>query len=121
MTELDLDLRQKNAFPHLERLHNLPFAYAANVIEIVHRKEFATSLVEWTGRFGKAVNEFLALEAKRRQQHKVDNHLPWEIPALEESKAPRVDITVGGGNDALAAVVLGRNDIDGELLNQTFY
>lgn len=115
MTELDLDLRQKNAFPHLERLHNLPFAYAANVIEIVQRKEFSTSLVEWAARISKAVNTFLATEVKRRQRHKSDNQLPWEITVLEESQTPRVDIKVGGGDDALRAVGLGRNDIDGEL------
>lgn len=114
MTDLDLDLRQKNAFPHLERLHNLPFAYAANVIEIVHRKEFATTLVDWTTRVGKAVNEYLASEVKRRQKHKVGNQLPWEIPALEESQTPKIELSVGGGNDALATVAVGRGDIDGE-------
>jgi hypothetical protein len=113
MTDLDTDLRQKNAFPHLERLHNLPFAYAANVVEVVHRKEFATALVAWTTRIGKAVNEYLASEVKRRQQHKVDNQLPWEIPALNESQAPRVEVNVGGGAEALAAVGLSRKDIGG--------
>jgi hypothetical protein len=114
MTDLDVDLRQKNAFPHLERLHNLPFAYAANVIEIVHRKEFAGTLVEWTMRIGKAVNDYLASEIKRRQRHKVNNQLPWEIPALEESQTPKIELSVGGGNDALAAVGVGRADIEGK-------
>ncbi|KAL1408464.1 oligomeric, coiled-coil, peripheral membrane protein [Vanrija albida] len=112
MTDLDLDLRQKNAFPHLERLHHLPFAYAANVVEIVHRKEFSTALVSWTAKIAQAVNEYLAVEAKRRKKHKIENQLPWEVAPLEESQTPRVDIAVGGGVDALAAVGLGRGDID---------
>ncbi|TXT13490.1 hypothetical protein VHUM_00857 [Vanrija humicola] len=112
MTDLDLDLRQKNAFPHLERLHHLPFAYAANVVEIVHRKEFSTALVGWTAKIAQAVNDYLAVEAKRRKKHKTENQLPWEVAPLEESQTPRVDIAVGGGVDALAAVGLGRGDID---------
>ncbi|WOO77837.1 Autophagy-related protein 11 [Vanrija pseudolonga] len=112
MTDLDLDLRQKNAFPHLERLHHLPFAYAANVVEIVHRKEFSTALVGWSAKIATAVNEYLAVEAKRRKKHKIENQLPWEVAPLEESQTPRVDIAVGGGADALASVGLGRSDID---------
>lgn len=117
MTDLDLDLRQKNAFPHLERLHHLPFAYAANVVEIVHRKEFSTALVGWSAKIATAVNEYLAVEAKRRKKHKIENQLPWEVAPLEESQTPRVDIAVGGGADALASVGLGRGDIDGRCLH----
>lgn len=111
MTDLDNDLRQKSAFPHLERLHNLPFAYAANVVEIVRRKEFSHSLVEWASRIGHAVNTYLDEEAKRRQRHKTENQLPWEIPALEESQLPRINMSINGA-EALTSVALGKADID---------
>ncbi|EKC98517.1 myosin heavy chain [Trichosporon asahii var. asahii CBS 8904] len=111
MTDLDNDLRQKSAFPHLERLHNLPFAYAANVVEIVRRKEFSHSLVEWASRIGHAVNTYLDEEAKRRQRHKTENQLPWEIPALEESQLPRINMSINGA-EALTSVGLGKGDIE---------
>lgn len=111
MAELDLDLRQKNAFPHLERLHNLPFAYAASIVELVHRKDFAVALSEWVARLSKALNGVLAAEAQRRQRHKSDNTLPWEITALNETQVARVDITFAQG-DALAQSGLNRKDID---------
>ncbi|CAK9784276.1 hypothetical protein CC85DRAFT_284896 [Cutaneotrichosporon oleaginosum] len=111
MTELDLDLRQKNAFPHLERLHNMPFAYAANIIEIVHRKNFASTLTEWASRLSRTLNTVLAEEARRRQQHKSDNLLPWEIAALEESQVARVDVSFPS-TDILSATGLSRKDID---------
>ena len=34
-------LRAKNAFAHIQRLHNMIYAYGATLIEIVRRKEFA--------------------------------------------------------------------------------
>lgn len=111
MTDLDNDLRQKSAFPHLERLHNLPFAYAANVVEIVRRKEFSHSLVEWASRIGHAVNTYLDEEAKRRQRHKTENQLPWEIPALEESQLSRINMSINGA-EALTSVGLGKPDIE---------
>lgn len=112
MSELDHDLRQKNVFPHLERLHNLPFAYAANVVEIVHRKDFAAVLREWTVRLVETVNACLENEQKRRQRHKTDNQLPWEIAPLEGSATPRVAIQLEG-DEGLAGATLSRHDIDG--------
>jgi hypothetical protein len=111
MTDLDLDLRQKNAFPHLERLHNMPFAYAANIIEIVHRKSFAAALTEWATRLSQTLNAALAEEARRRQQHKSDNMLPWEITALEESQVARVNVTFPN-SDILAHTGVTSKDIE---------
>lgn len=111
MTELDLDLRGKSAFPHLERLHNLPFAYAANVIELVHRKDFAAALIEWATRLSQALNSVLAAEAERRKQHKSDNTLPWEISPLDETTVARVEVTFPGW-EVLAQAGLNRKDIE---------
>ncbi|BEI80639.1 hypothetical protein CcaverHIS002_0111680 [Cutaneotrichosporon cavernicola] len=112
MTELDLDLRQKNAFPHLERLHNMPFAYAANIIEIFHRKSFAAAMIEWATKMSRTLNTVLAEEGRRRQQHKADNMLPWEIAVLEETQIASVDVTFSGA-DIIAHTGVSRKDIDG--------
>ena len=40
LTALQSSFRAKNAFPHIQRLHNLVYAYGATLIEIVRRKEF---------------------------------------------------------------------------------
>ena len=40
LTSLQSSFRTKNTFPHIQRLHNLVYAYGATVIEIVRRKEF---------------------------------------------------------------------------------
>jgi autophagy-related protein 11 len=40
LTALQSSFRAKNAFPHIQRLHNLMYAYGATVVEIVRRKEF---------------------------------------------------------------------------------
>ena len=40
LTALQSSFRTKNTFPHIQRLHNLVYAYGATVIEIVRRKEF---------------------------------------------------------------------------------
>ena len=40
LTALQSSFRAKNAFPHIQRLHNLVYAYGATLVEIVRRKEF---------------------------------------------------------------------------------
>ena len=40
MTALQASFRAKNSFSHIQRLHNMLYAYGATVIEIVRRKEF---------------------------------------------------------------------------------
>jgi autophagy-related protein 11 len=41
MASLQTSFRGKNSFVHIQRLHNMLYAYGATVIEIVRRKEFA--------------------------------------------------------------------------------
>jgi autophagy-related protein 11 len=41
LTDLQTQLRPKNnSFMHVQRLHNMLYAYGATVIEVVRRKEF---------------------------------------------------------------------------------
>lgn len=41
LASLQTTLRTKNAFAHIQRLHNMIYAYGATLVEIVRRKEFA--------------------------------------------------------------------------------
>jgi autophagy-related protein 11 len=40
LSALQASFRGKNSFSHIQRLHNMLYAYGATVIEIVRRKEF---------------------------------------------------------------------------------
>jgi len=117
LTTLDSDLRTKAAFPHLRRLHQLPFAYAAAVVEVVRRREFGSFLLEWTSRLAETLGKYTSTERKRRQQLKTETlgHLPWTVSALEDSMAPNIDISVTSGAEALDSMDLGRDDIEGEV------
>lgn len=43
LTNLQGKFRAKNSFSHIQRLHNMLYAYCATVVEIVRRKEFGQS------------------------------------------------------------------------------
>ena len=40
LSSLQASLRTKTSFSHIQRLHNMLYAYGATVIEVVRRKEF---------------------------------------------------------------------------------
>lgn len=40
LAALQASFRGKNSFSHIQRLHNMLYAYGATVVEIVRRKEF---------------------------------------------------------------------------------
>jgi hypothetical protein len=111
---LDSDLRSKTAFPHLSRLHQLPFAYAATVVEVVRRKEFATFLVEWSARLAETLGKFTSAERDRRQEIRNDtlSQLPWSVPAIEETQSPSVDVVLNVGAETLSGINLGRGDVE---------
>jgi hypothetical protein len=113
---LDTELRSKAAFPHLARLHQLPFAYAATVVEVVRRKEFASFVVDWTTRLADTLVKFTSVEKARRLAIRNDtlSQLPWTVAAIEDTMNPSVDVVVNVGVEALAKVNLGRSDIDSE-------
>lgn len=114
---LEGDLKSKGAFPHLTRLHQLPFAYGTAVIEAVRRKEFSAFLLDWTTKLSDTLAKFTGNERKRRTQVGTETLglLPFPMPWVAESTNPRVDVRVEGGGDALAGMALGRTDIDSEL------
>jgi len=115
LTSLDSDLRSKTAFPHLQRLHHLPFAYVATVVEVVRRKQFSTFLLDWTARLDEVSGKFIGTERKRRQDLRDEtlSSLPWSVVGLEESMAPAVHLSAGGDSETLAAMSITREDIEG--------
>ena len=113
---LDAELHSKAPFPHLSRLHQLPTAYAAAVVEVVRRKEFVQFLAEWTSRLANTLEKYTETERKRRQLVKAEmlSNLPWSIAALEETSPLSVGIKLVSGEDALEAINLNRSDIESE-------
>ena len=45
MTQFTAEIRVKNNFQHVQRLHNMLYAYGATLIEVVRRKEFCESVM----------------------------------------------------------------------------
>ncbi|KAK8846655.1 hypothetical protein IAR55_005742 [Kwoniella newhampshirensis] len=105
MRQLDTDLKAKVAFPHLDRLHHLPFAYATAVAEVVRRKEYGRLLMEWTTRLAQTLSRFLTTESKRREQVQAEliSQLPFEV-ILGDAAKPKVEFSVVTGAEILGEV-----------------
>ena len=116
LATLDADLKSKAAFPHLQRLNQLPFAYGSSVIEVVRRKDFNAALNDWLARLQAALNEFAGAETSRRTKLRdnVLSQLPLQIPALEESVQVAIELSMADGGEALSKMALGQKDVDGE-------
>jgi autophagy-related protein 11 len=112
---LDTDLHSQAAFPHLQRLHLLPFAYAATVIEVLRRKEFAVALKAWTDRLSSSFAKFTELEGSRRREIKADvtSQLPFSVPALDDI-LPKIELSVVTGSDGVAALGVTQEDVTGK-------
>jgi len=113
--DLNNSASSKAAFPHLYRLRNLPFAYAATVVEVVRRKEFGEYLSDWTYRLRTVMDKFISAESTRRAKIMEDviSHMPFTAPVLEDQGKIGVEIDVLPGLDTLKSVTLGRSDIQG--------
>ncbi|ODO03076.1 hypothetical protein I350_05921 [Cryptococcus amylolentus CBS 6273] len=114
--KLDADLstqKEKSAFPHLQRLHQIPFAYATAVAEMIKRRDFGQMLGDWTKRLKGTLETFVQVEHKRRQMVQGEwlSQLPFSIPGLGENQPPRVDITVITGSEGISNVTLGYEEI----------
>jgi hypothetical protein len=107
----------KAAFPHLYRLRNLPFAYAATIVEVVRRREFGQYLTDWTDRLRTVMGQYISTESVRRTKvmEEVISHMPFSVPALEEKSKFGVEIEVSAGLDALRSVALDRSNVQGIL------
>jgi autophagy-related protein 11 len=107
---LDSDLKTSAAFPHLQRLHVLPFAYAATVIEVVRRKEFSSALTAWTDRLARSFATFADNEGSRRKEIRANVlQLPFTV-ALDDT-TPRFDLSISTGSEGLAGYNITKGDL----------
>ncbi|KAF7316529.1 ATG11 domain-containing protein [Mycena indigotica] len=104
--------RNKNSFPHIQRLHNMLYAYGATVIEIVRRKEFSRFFYQRAQSILEVMAKLSANERKRRQVHRgeVLGQLPFTIRGMDDP-VPTIDFSPTGSVDS--SYSLERDDVDG--------
>ncbi|PPQ78611.1 hypothetical protein CVT25_010575 [Psilocybe cyanescens] len=127
---LVVSFRGKTSFSHIQRLHNMLYAYGATVIEIVRRKEFCKCflasgmecginpeplLARFFFQRAQSILEVMAKvsanERKRRQVYRGEVHgqLPFETKGLDDP-VPTIDFTPSGGTDFVYS--FERSDVD---------
>ncbi|KAJ7104353.1 putative peripheral membrane protein [Mycena belliarum] len=111
---LQASFRGKNSFSHIQRLHNMLYAYGATVIEIVRRKEFSRFFYQRAQSILEVMAKLSASERKRRQVHRGEVHgqLPFETRGMDD-EVPTIDFSPAGKLDA--SYSLEREDVDGLL------
>ncbi|KAJ7445227.1 putative peripheral membrane protein [Mycena galericulata] len=114
LANLQSSFRGKNSFSHIQRLHNMLYAYGATVIEIVRRKEFARFFYQRAQSILEVMAKLSASERKRRQVHRGEVHgqLPFETRGMDDP-VPTIDFSPSGSLDA--SYSLEREDVDGLL------
>ncbi|KAJ7185219.1 putative peripheral membrane protein [Mycena filopes] len=114
LANLQSSFRGKNSFSHIQRLHNMLYAYGATVIEIVRRKEFARFFYQRAQSILEVMAKLSASERKRRQVHRGEVHglLPFETRGMDDA-VPTIDFSPSGNLDA--SYSLEREDVDGLL------
>ncbi|KAK0203419.1 putative peripheral membrane protein [Desarmillaria ectypa] len=111
---LSNSFRGKNSFSHIQRLHNMLYAYGATVIEIVRRKEFSRFFYQRAQSILEVMAKLSANERKRRQVYRGEVHgqLPFETRGMDDP-VPTIDFSPSGSSDATYSIE--RSDIDGLL------
>ncbi|KAJ7923394.1 putative peripheral membrane protein [Mycena leptocephala] len=114
LANLQSSFRGKNSFSHIQRLHNMLYAYGATVIEIVRRKEFSRFFYQRAQSILEVMAKLSASERKRRQVHRGEVHgqLPFETRGMDDP-VPTIDFSPSGNLDA--SYSLEREDVDGLL------
>ncbi|WVQ83863.1 hypothetical protein IAT38_006007 [Cryptococcus sp. DSM 104549] len=107
------DNKERSAFPHLHRLHHIPFAYATALAEVVRRRDYGQMLVEWVKRLKSTLAEFTSGEEKRREQVQKEllSQLPFGLTMLEGA-GPKVAVEVTTGAEGLSAVNFGYEEVE---------
>lgn len=115
MTELQTDLRAKSSFVHIQRLHNMLYAYGATLIEIVRRKEFTRFFYQRAQSILEIMAKLTATEKRRRQIYRGEVHgqLPFDAKGMDDS-VPTIDFSLAGGKemDSEQSYPLERSDVD---------
>ncbi|KAI9458624.1 putative peripheral membrane protein [Lactarius psammicola] len=112
LTALQSSFRTKNTFPHIQRLHNLVYAYGATVIEIVRRKEFSRFFYTRCQIILEVMAKLSVVERKRRQVYRGEVHgqLPFDPKGMDDA-VPSIDFSPSGGRDTDSPYTLERADI----------
>lgn len=113
MTALQASFRAKNSFSHIQRLHNMLYAYGATVIEIVRRKEFARFFYQRAQVILEVMAKLSASERKRRQVYRGEIHgqLPFDTKGIDDP-VPAIDFSPTGGSDLESPYSLERSDVE---------
>ncbi|KAF5356786.1 hypothetical protein D9756_006559 [Leucocoprinus leucothites] len=111
LTALQASFRGKNSFSHIQRLHNMLYAYGATVIEIVRRKEFSRFFFQRAQTILEVMAKLSASERKKRQVYRSEIHgqLPFDTRGMDDP-VPTIDFSPTGSTDA--AYSLERADVD---------
>ncbi|KAF7325634.1 ATG11 domain-containing protein [Mycena kentingensis (nom. inval.)] len=111
LVNLQASFRGKNSFSHIQRLHNMLYAYGATVIEIVRRKEFSRFFYHRTQSILEVMAKLSTNERKRRQVHRgeVLGQLPFTIKGMDDP-VPEIDFSPSGASDS--SYSLEREDVD---------
>lgn len=114
MTDLQTDLRAKTSFVHIQRLHNMLYAYGATLIEIVRRKEFARFFYQRAQSILEVMAKLTAAEKRRRQIYRGEVHgqLPFDTKGMDDT-VPSIDFSPTGGKetDSELAYPIERSDV----------
>ncbi|KAG2363479.1 putative peripheral membrane protein [Suillus spraguei] len=111
LSNLQGKFRAKNSFSHIQRLHNMLYAYGATVVEIVRRREFAHFFYQRTQSILEVMAKLSASERKRRQVYRGEVHgqLPFDTKGMDDV-VPTIDFSPSGGKEP--SYSLNREDID---------
>ncbi|KIK54177.1 hypothetical protein GYMLUDRAFT_48975 [Collybiopsis luxurians FD-317 M1] len=117
LAALQASFRGKNSFSHIQRLHNMLYAYGATVIEIVRRKEFERFFYHRAQNILDVMAKLSSSERKRRQVYRSEVHgqLPFETRMLDVDPVPTISFSSSMGDDSEPAYSLERADVDGLL------
>ncbi|KAI0767884.1 hypothetical protein BC629DRAFT_1596149 [Irpex lacteus] len=100
LTSLQSSFRVKTSFSHIQRLHNMLYAYGATVVEIVRRKEFSQFFFQRAQNILEVMAKMSSNERKRRQLYRSEVHgqLPFDTKGLDEP-VPSIDFSTTGSDD----------------------
>ncbi|KAL0959683.1 hypothetical protein HGRIS_011381 [Hohenbuehelia grisea] len=114
LANLQTSFRNKTSFTHIQRLHNMLYAYGATVIEIVRRKEFSQFFNQRAQSILEVMAKLSASEKKRRQVYRGEVHgqLPFEAKGMDDP-VPTLDFSSSA--TAEFTYSLEREDVDGLL------
>ncbi|KAJ4473012.1 putative peripheral membrane protein [Lentinula aciculospora] len=117
LAALQASFRGKNSFSHIQRLHNMLYAYGATVVEIVRRKEFARFFYQRAQNILDVMSKLSSSERKRRQVYRSEIHgqLPFDTKGMDVDPVPTIDYSSSMGDDSDSAYSLERADVDGLL------